>query len=495
MPLFFALKGQTGLKSFLLGYCAGFVFWAVTIYWLINVTVPGAIILVLYLALYSGVFAFLISRFLYFSPPAFLLVAASLWSILEYIRSYLFTGFSWALLGYSQCFNLPVIQIADITGAWGVSFLVMMVNAAAYSLLAACRLPLVKSRNKNQNKCQSGLFAADSELQRTKQSYRSYFLVAVVLILTLSYGYYKLYNASTQSASFVPFKLTVVQGNIPQELKWDPDCSDFILNRYLRLTNQAAAASPDLIIWPEAASPAVLGEDKQIFERIFSLSKGIKAPLLIGAVTNEKGSYFNSAILISSGEISARYDKLHLVPFGEYIPLKGVFTFLEDIVPIGDIERGQEYTIFNGGEESEKFSVLICFEDLFPRISREFVRRGARFLVNITNDAWYKETPAAHQHFQASVFRAVENRVFLVRAANTGVSGFIGPEGRVISLVQDKNGRQIFNSGIATERLLLRESGLSFYTRLGDVFIVFCFALFSGIMFLARFHMHDNIGN
>jgi apolipoprotein N-acyltransferase len=196
-------------------------------------------------------------------------------------------------------------------------------------------------------------------------------------------------------------------------------------------------------------------------------------------VVNEEGRYFNSALLFDKDKgIAGRYDKLHLVPFGEYIPLKKIFPFLEAIVPIGDIAAGKEYAILKiqNSKNFLNFAVLICFEDLFPELSREFVKRQADFLVNITNDAWYKEkTPAASQHLQASIFRAVENRVYLARAANTGISGFIAPSGKVICVVKDKQGKDIFVDGYETKSIILAQKNLSFYTKFGDIFILLCF--------------------
>jgi apolipoprotein N-acyltransferase len=197
-------------------------------------------------------------------------------------------------------------------------------------------------------------------------------------------------------------------------------------------------------------------------------------------------------LISSQGETLVKYNKLHLVPFGEYIPLKKIFPFLETIAPIGDIRPGQDYTIFAlPGPQSPvpslnaqtrkrtnaqtKFAVLICFEDLFPELARNFVKKGAQFLVNITNDAWYRKTSAPYQHLQASVFRAVENRVSLARAANTGVSGFITPNGKIISLVCDRTGRNIFIEGYKDQEIAIIERRPTFYTRYGDVFIVVCF--------------------
>jgi apolipoprotein N-acyltransferase len=279
-----------------------------------------------------------------------------------------------------------------------------------------------------------------------------------------------------------PIKISVIQGNIPQEFKWDDRYIDFTLKQYFSISRSVALDKPDLIVWPEAAAPGILGEDAIVFKKIFSLAGELKIPLLVGAVISENNRYFGSAILIdSAGSLKGRYDKLHRVPFGEYIPLKDVFPFLETVVPIGDIQKGSNFTIFPGG-----YAVLDCFEDVFPGLAREFVKRGAKFLVNITNDAWYKDTPAPWQHLQASVFRSIENRVYLARSANTGISGFISPTGELISLIKDKTGKATFIAGFATKEIYLSNWGGSFYTRYGDLFILFCFGFIIFQIFFRR---------
>jgi apolipoprotein N-acyltransferase len=458
VPLFFAVENKPKVTRFLLAYLTGVLFWAGTIYWLVHVTLLGTIILVLYLALYFGIFGLAFPYLL--STNYYLLSIPSAWVLLEYIRSYLFTGFPWALLGYSQYNVLPAIQIADITGVWGVSFLVMMVNVFVYQVIGN----------------RSWVIGGGIEKEGKKPGI---LLPVLLVVFCLGYGFLRLYLPPTTYHLSPAIKVSVIQGNIPQELKWEPKAMGYILNKYTRLTEEAAKAGPDLIVWPEAASPGLLGEDEWVFENIYSLAKKVGLPLLLGAVMREKDIYFNSALLVDkNGQIAGRYDKIHLVPFGEYIPLKEFFPFLETVVPIGDINAGKDYTIFQIGnrkpETGNRFAVLICFEDLFPELSREFVKRGARFLVNITNDAWYKKSTAPYQHLQASVFRAVENRVPLVRAANTGISGFIAPTGKIISLVGDQAKRNIFVDGFDTRQISLSKGGTGFYTRLGDAFIPVC---------------------
>jgi len=459
VPLFFATRDKSSRIAFLLFYFTGILFWFGIIYWLVHVTLAGLIVLVLYLALYFGIFGLGVSTINHQPSTINHLFIPSLWVLLEYIRSHLFTGFPWALLGYAQYLNLPIIQIADITGAWGVSFLVMMVNVAIYIAV-------------------SGKLSAISKKQK-------YLLPILALFVTLTYGYFKIYSLKLKMLSNLPLKISVIQGNIPQELKWDIRAEDFIMGRYLGLTSEAAKDKLDLIIWPEAALPSVLEEEPVFFENVKRFVKEINIPLLLGALTSRNNLYYNSTLLISGdGKLLNRYDKLHLVPFGEYIPLRKILGFLETVVPIGDFSPGKEYTVFS---IPTKFSVLICFEDLFPQISREFTKKGANFLVNITNDAWFGKTSSPYQHLQASVFRAVENRLCLVRAANTGVSGFIGPAGKIISLVQDKSGRNIFVSGYKTQEIFIARCPLSFYTRFGDVFIVICLVfILYGIMQLLK---------
>jgi len=426
VPLFFALRNKSKAKAFLLSYFTGIIFWAGIIYWLVHVTLPGTIVLILYLALYFGIFGLVFAMSYELRAMSCIFIPV-FWVLLEYIRGHLFTGFPWALLGYSQYLNLPVIQIADIFGVWGVSFLIMLVNVGIYYFVAGNKKYLI--------------------------------LTLFCIIATLGYGYYRVHELRAMSYE-LRVKISVIQGNIPQELKWNPETNEYIIQKYLELSVQAAKGAPDLIIWPEAALPVVLEEEPAFFERVRSFVRETKIPLLLGAVTTRGGAYYNSAILLSSdGDILGRYDKLHLVPFGEYIPLKDALPFLETIVPIGDVKPGEEYTVFKLTADKirtqEKFSVLICFEDLFPALARDFKKKGAGFLVNITNDAWYKDSSAPFQHLQASVFRAVENRLYLVRAANTGVSCFIGPNGRVISFVEDKNSKKIFVTGFRTENLAI----------------------------------------
>jgi apolipoprotein N-acyltransferase len=456
VPLFFFLQNKTPAKAFSWSYFCGWIFFTSVIYWLIHVTMLGWIVLSVYLALYFGLFGLMVSLSRRYKDIILLFFLPSAWVVLEFIRGSFLTGFPWALMGYSQYKNLPVIQIADITGAYGVSFLLILVNFVVYKLM------------------------------RDKKSIR--FFVAPIIIISLisSYGFFRL----SQKFQGEPLRISVVQGNIPQEEKWQPDLQSFILGKYVALAQQAAKDNPDIIIWPETSVPGYLEEEPLLFNNVSFLAKQIKTDLLVGTVAEENGYIYNSATLVSKdGKIKNRYDKLHLVPFGEYIPFPRVFSFVTDIAPapIGDFSFGKDYTVFSLDENKQKtFSVLICFEDVFAYLSRNFVKKGARFLVNITNDAWFEKTTEPYQHLQASVFRAIENRVWVVRAANTGVSCFVSPVGKVVARVQNKDTKEdIFVSGHKTQDITL-ETRPTFYLRFLDVFVFCCFILSLGSIFVRK---------
>lgn len=401
----------------------------------------------LYLGLYFAVFGLFFSVTNRLSTVNNLFIIPCLWVALEYIRSHLFTGFGWALLGHSQYSSLPVIQISDITGAYGVSFLLVLVNVAIFEIIAKCKL---------QRNILYPLF---------------YSLFFTILVLT--YGYFKL-SQPTEGESI---KVAVVQGNIPQKMKWDPQARDYILERYFQLTKQAALAHPDIIIWPETSVPGFLEDDPQLLREVSSLSRKISpAYLLVGTPQEgEERRIFNSATLLLGGKVLQRYDKVHLVPFGEFIPWPKIFSRFSFAGLIGNFSPGGDYTVFSlkGLNRPAKFSVLICFEDVFGSLARNFVQKGARILVNMTNDAWFEDSAEPYQHLQASVFRAVENRVNVVRSANTGVSCFINPWGKILSKVSDDSGRDVLVEGEQAQVLQII-SMPSFYTAFGDIFAWLC---------------------
>lgn len=455
VPLFFALEQQRYAKAAFPSFIAGFVFFLTTIFWLHHVTVAGMFVMAVYLSMYFVVFGcglcFFMPRLLFWQRLVFV---PALWVVLEFVRGHFLTGFPWALLGYSQTSNLAAIQAADVFGAYGVSFIVMFVNVWIFEMLKAGGPALLRPR------------------QRVVIPF-------LVIVVWLGYGLFCInapnYSKGLDGKIGPPLKVALVQGNIPQELKWAQDFSRRIFDKYALMSDIVQMKEePDFIIWPETSFPDYLeGDGNDSLLR--ALAARLKTPLLLGAVRFKDKHFFNSAVLFSGeGEAAGVYDKLHLVPFGEYLPARRFLPFLERILPIEDFTPGRNITIFRvagrGGEK--KFAVLICFEDIFSDIARWAVARGADFLVNITNDAWFGDTSSPYQHMQASVFRAVENRVFVVRSANTGVSCVIDETGRVLTSVKDASGKETFVPGYAVGHVY--RGRMSPYRSLGDFLPFLC---------------------
>ncbi|MBM3254546.1 MAG: apolipoprotein N-acyltransferase, partial [Candidatus Omnitrophica bacterium] len=293
-------------------------------------------------------------------------------------------------------------------------------------------------------------------------------------------------KGSAENKDYPKIKIAVVQGNIPQDMKWDEAKREFILKRYEDLTREASRKKPDLIIWPETSIPGYLELEPDICERITGLSRDINIPLIVGSIGYDfesHGKNLNSAILIKDKTGSfKRHSKLHLVPFGEFVPFERHLGFIRKFVDIGNFQAGKEYALLN--VDNAKIGTLICFEDIFPELVRNFVKKGANLMVNITNDAWFKDSSAPFQHAQASVFRAIENRVFVVRCANTGLSCFIDEKGKVYDKIRDVRGRNIDVTGFS-----IAEVGLlnidTFYKKYGDLFTLICiFVSIIGIVFI-----------
>lgn len=464
IPLFYSLESKSRGQAAAAAYLFGIFFFGVMGYWLTYVNVLGFAVLTLYLAVYAAAFGFYGHRFFYavadVRPSGRILSAlylAALWTLLEWVRGWMLSGLPWALLGGSQWKNLAFIQIADITGIWGVSFAVMLVNVLLYQFLRY---------KKSAARC----------------------AVAALGLVALLYGYGALQLGRWNMQDGRPqLRVSVLQGNIPQDQKWDARVRGIIFEKYKRLTLMCANEFTDLIIWPETSFPGFFEDEPVMAAHLRSAIRHSKTPTLVGAPTfgelPEGGlRQYNTAILFNqNGEEGQRYSKTHLVPFGEYIPFEPVLGFLRHFVRIGDFTPGREKTIFvlkpRAPEKylTARFGVLICYEDIFPGLCREMARQGADFLVNVTNDAWFGRTAAPYQHAQASVFRAIENRLPVVRAANTGLSCFISASGEVTATVRER-GEEIMVTGHATQGIYLRKAS-SIYSRIGDWFILLCVAL------------------
>jgi len=456
VPLFYSIAGKGLYHTFMLGFLTGLVSFLGIVYWIIvavhtygNVPlIPSGFILLLlvvYLSLYIGAFTYLTRLIQMRSGLQTLLFAPLLWVALEYLRSFLLTGFPWADLGYSQYLNLPMIQVADITGPYGLSFIILLVNATLFRVL--------------------------HQWSKRTFPFKEAVITVVVLLGFLIYGYVKMGVVDRQMIQDPPLRIGLAQGNIDQSVKWDESFQKETLQIYEKLSSKVAEEKPDLIIWPETATPFFFQDAKEYQPFILDIPKKTNAFLLFGTpsykIQKGKVSHYNSAYLFSpTGEWVGKYDKIHLVPFGEYVPMRDLLFFIGSLGEgIGDFKSGNE--IFNFSLPQGKFGVLICFEIIFPDLARRFVKKGANFLVTITNDAWFGRTSAPYQHFSTAAFRAVENRVFVARAANTGITGLIDPKGKIV-----KQGRIFTEEAMnGTIRLSNRKT---FYTLYGDVFAWAC---------------------
>lgn len=427
-----------------LGWLAGFLFFLILLRWLdftfrVYSAIPWPLtwlpimLLAAYCGLYVGLFAGAISWLrVRGAPPHALVAAPFLWVAGEWVRGWLMGGFPWGHLGYSQHRQLAVIQIAEIGGVYAVSFLLVSVNAA----LAA--VTVLSARRSVAALGTAGLLVGG----------------------TLVFGDWRLRESGAPPETV---SVAVVQPSIAQPLKWDRDHAASTLRIYFDLTRQAARTRPDLIVWPETATPTILRRDPMLVGALRGLSREVGAPLLVGSLDVDDGSppkYRNTAFLLDERGILNRYDKIELVPFGEYVPLSGVIGFVRGWAEfIADLEPGSRAVVFSG--PPAPFGTVICYEGIFPALVRRFVKDGARFMVNMTNDGWFGETAGPLQHLGMFPLRAVEHRTAVVRAANTGVSAMIAPSGEVVRSLP------LFVRGTLEGRVPLR-ARQTVYTRFGD---------------------------
>ncbi len=506
-PLLVSIQSMTHKESFYAGLVTGITFFTTLIYWIVpTIHVYGGLhiifaigvltLLCLYLALYPAVFSLTLKILKwgkksitasYFLP----LLTACLWTGLEYIRTYAFTGFSWGTLGYSQFKNLNLIQIADFTGVYGVSFIIVLVNSS---------LALLWINFKT----------------RLKRQYIVPLIYTIVLITcAYTYGSQRINIIDSQIKKAQKTKIAIIQGNIKQDLKWSDEFKIKTIEKYIQLSKSQIKKQPDLVIWPETALPFYYGLEKGLSKHVDRCVKSSQSDFLIGSPAFEHGKeetkFYNRVYMLDQfANISGIYDKHHLVPFGEYVPFGKYLTFLGKITAqAGNFSPGkQSFTplVFNDNtlkktlnlqvtdnqkdtrtlKVTRKTGMLICFEILFPSIASKFVENGADILTTITNDAWFGHSSAAMQHFSIAVFRAIENHRTMARAANTGISGFIDPKGEVIAATS------LFTDRAVTCQVPVLTS-ISFYTRHGDLFAMgsalTIFAVLSWIFVVKKVHI------
>jgi apolipoprotein N-acyltransferase len=442
-------------RAFALGLACGGVYFAGTLYWLVEtmttfgglstpLAVLAAFLLVAYLALFPAFFALILFRLIVRLGRDAILLAPAIWVATELGRQYVWDGFPWALLGYSQVSVLPVAQIASVVGVYGLSALLTAVSTAAAYLI----------------------------LDPTRQRWVVLGATGALLVACVGWGTWRLRTGGL-TASGDPVRVAVLQGNIAQEDKWNPALRDQITDRYLAMTRQALAQGATFIMWPESSTPFYLEHDLVRGGAIRRLAREGNATLLIGSdqvepvratasVDAPEMRLYNAAFLVKpDGSIGAVYRKMHLVPFGEYVPARNLLFFVGTIVEaVSDFSPGTEPVLLPVGNHLA--STAICYEVIYGSLMRQFVIEGSELLTTITNDAWYGTSSAAYQHWDQAAMRSIETGRYLARAANTGISGFVDPYGRQIAK------SDLFEQALLVEELRFLRAR-TIYSRIGDL--------------------------
>lgn len=454
VPLLVRIDSVPLGSAFRAGFIAGFVHNLTALYWITyvvthygNVPLPisAAVLCLLcaYLALYPAVFFAAAQRW-HASPGLWLWGLSSLWIALEWVRAHALTGFPWTNVGYTQTAVAPLLQTADIAGVYGVGWLVIYGNV----LLAGLLLRKVGRRS----------------------------VAAAVLCFALFFGYgiwrgQNLWKSPSDTAPAL--RVAVIQGNIDQSVKWDPAFQQKTLEIYRDLSQAALQDNPpNLLIWPETAAPFFYGLEETPTRMLHDIAASLNVPTVLGIpwviFDGAAPRLQNRAVLLHPTEgIVAAYAKRHLVPFGEYVPLKRLLFFVEKLVAAaGDFVPGTSPAVFSFQEAP--FGVLICYEAIFPELARDAVRHGARFLVNLTNDAWFGRTAAPYQHLDIARWRAVECRVPLIRCANTGISAVFDAAGKTLASLP------LNVAGTADAAIVPGKEASTFYVRYGDLFAWTC---------------------
>ena len=456
------------LRKVELGYLTGLVYFLGSLHWLTVLTVPGWFILCLYLALYPAVWAgivFVIAtprespdspRSVWLSSWQNLttgLTAAAALVALEFLRGHVFTGFGWNSLGIALHANVPLIQLASLTGVGGLSFLAVLSSAIA---VATVRRLMLEARG--------GRIRAHFD-----------FTITIALVIAaFGYGLRQLGSPG----EVIPLRIAAVQPSIPQNEKWNPAFEQSIYDTFDRQTAVAAALKPDLLLWPEAATPRGYFEDRVARAFVDKWAAAGDYALLFGTLRLSHEGDYNAAVLLTGHETPPQfYPKSHLVMFGEYIPFRYSFPLFAiivgDMVP-ADFDVGQGPVIFHLSDPPLALAPLICFEDTLGYLGREAANLGAQVFITLTNTGWFKRTAAGRQHLAHAVFRSAETRRPMVRSANNGVTSVIDHLGRVRQILQDPDG-DIFQEGVLFAELEVpARPPTTFYMRHGELFSQAC---------------------
>ncbi len=467
IPLFYLLDHTSNPKrAFHWSWCIGLGVYLFLAFWLSQVTIVGYFLLCFMLAVYFGLFGCFYKKWglqeSFWAVP----ILACLWTSLEYIRSCGPLAFPWFVLGYSQHQHLLFLQVISWGGSFSLSFFIVWINRSLYEFFFYQKKSLKKRL----------LFLG---------------LGCGFLVGIYGFGFLRLQQRSLYNQQSPVLPVAIIQANIPQDEKWDPVQANFILKKYEHMTLQVASQNPALILWPETAMPGDFKKSRKLQEKIRFFAHETGAYLCLGGnddLLDTAGVITNAAYFINpEGSLVDQYDKIHLVPFGEYVPLRKWMPWLGSFT-LGDIDfsPGKIFKVFTNG--FAPFSVLICFEDILPGHVRLFVNAGAQWLVNLSNDGWFGRSKAAEEHFNLARFSAIANGVSLVRSTNTGVSGVISPFGEVQKKIEDLSGNNVEIEGSIVYPVQTKKIK-TFYQLYGDLFSQICLGvvmIFGLLKFLFR---------
>ncbi|OFY66348.1 MAG: apolipoprotein N-acyltransferase [Bacteroidetes bacterium RBG_13_42_15] len=450
VPFFFFIRKKT-LKEVLLGsYIAALIWSTGTVYWIGWATVAGAIGTLIVYPIYFVLFALLLHWTLKFWGEKAFWMTPVIWTAIEMITASGQLAFPWNIIGYSQSYYRYPIQFASLTGVYGISIWIILINVLFYQVL----------------KHRKGKFS------------RYIFSLIVLYLVPWIHGLFAL----PENRPEINRTVALIQGNIDPRKKWTPAFIDSNFVIYHDLTEQSHRFSPDLIIWPETATPCYLRYRYSYLQKVKDQIDSLNVPLLTGTpdyvwIDENHFAVYNAALLLrpKSWEVELYY-KQNLVPFSERVPFVDQIPFLYNLaarmdLDIGSYAPGHSTGIFSinpGTTNAFRFSTIICFESVFPYLVRKFMANGAQFLVIITNDGWFGNTAGPYQHAQMAIFRAIENRTWIARCANTGISMFIDPSGKVVSRTRlNQKSTLVHQIGLQDNR--------SFFNRHGEwiIYIVY----------------------
>ncbi len=468
VPLLYALhRCESKKQAAKVSAVAGLVGYPLFYHWLVytmntygQMSIPISVLVLVALVLLLTLFVAAFGIFYHYAVETGgyspLLAAPLGWTVLELVRTHFpFGGFPWGFMANSQYRFLEMIQIGEITGPYGITFIIVLTNASVLSVII----------NLQRKRSQPDL--------SMKRALAPVLIGIGVPLLAVIYGSLRIPMVDHAFEDQPEVTIGIIQPNVDQAVKWDKSHFWKIMRKQMRLTEKVEKEAPRLVIWPEAAVP--VGNFNLQLEQGGSLVKFLSkldTYLLLGGISMEKCEQgprglcsFNSAYLIPpAGEKPAeRYDKIRLVPFSEYVPLEDLFFFAETISQghVGSTTPGDEVRIMS--VPGLEVGCVICYELVFPHLVRKFPDKGANLMTTITNDAWFGRTGAPYQHHANAVLRAVENRVYFARSANTGISSIVGPAGRI------KQQTPIYETAAFTG--IVKPSNLkTFYSTHGDVF-------------------------